>query len=160
MSGNDTQCIYTNRELSWLKFNQRVLEESEDINVPLFERLKFLSIFQSNLDEFFMVRVGSLYDQTIINKNLLDSRTAMTPQEQLNAIYSSVKNILPRKDISYTEILSQFSKYNVEHININSLAQDDYEYLNLYFLKEVFPLISAQIIDKRHPFPFLDKATV
>ncbi len=155
MAENENNSMYTNRELSWLKFNQRVLEESEDSNVPLFERLKFLSIFQSNLDEFFMVRVGSLYDQNLINKSLLDSRTGMTPQQQLDAIYENVKNILPRKDISYFEVINLLSHEGIEHININNLSQDDYDYLNLYFLKEIYPLISPQIIDKRHPFPFL-----
>ena len=98
MAGKEgIETLYTNRELSWIQFNERVLEESEDQRVPLYERLKFVAIFQSNLDEFFMVRVGSLYDQTLLKEQVLDSKTQMTATEQLQAIYKQVRSLLPRK---------------------------------------------------------------
>ncbi len=147
--------VYVNRELSWLKFNLRVLEEAEDPGVPLFERLRFVSIFASNLDEFYMVRVGSLFDQLVLKKPVLDSKTGMSSEEQLEAIFDQTKLILPRKDQAYARILSELSDYRVHPITPYELSDEDYEYLSTYFEKEVLPLTSPQIIDKHHPFPFL-----
>ena len=92
------QKIFMNRELSWLKFNERVLEEAENREVPLCERLTFASIYQSNLDEFFMVRVGSLIDQMLLDKNMKENKTKMTPQEQIDAIIPQVQTLNRRKD--------------------------------------------------------------
>lgn len=146
---------YINRELSWLKFNERVLEEAEDVRTPLFERLKFVSIFQSNLDEFFMVRVGTLHDQCIANGQP-DNKTQMTPCQQLDAIFEAVAQLLPRKDKAFTDICKQLRKYGAEFVPIHKLTEQDRKYLRHYFKKELFELISPQIIDKRHPFPFLN----
>ena len=149
------ECRYTNRELSWLQFNERVLEESEDHRVPRYERLKFIAIFQSNLDEFFMVRVGSLFDQHIANKKAVDARTGMTAQQQLKAIYQEVRNLLPRKDTGYHKLMGKLSREGVQQLTMSSLDPAEYQYLQLYFEREIMPLISPQIIDKRQPFPFL-----
>ncbi len=147
--------IYVNRELSWLKFNIRVLEEAEDEAVPLFERLKFVSIFSSNLDEFFMVRVGSLYDQSLIKQPVYENKTHMTAEEQIDAICDTVKEILPRKDNVYSVIQAELSKCGVKQLNMTALTEDEYHYLHRYFEDEILPLVSPQIIDKHHPFPFL-----
>ena len=120
--------VYTNRELSWLQFNERVLEESEDKEVPLFERLKFISIFQSNLDEFFMVRVGSLFDQTLLNEVGYDSKTGMTAEEQLAAIFRGVRAQIPRKEASYRKVLAHLKEKQVEQINLDQLTPGEEEY--------------------------------
>ena len=147
--------IYVNRELSWLKFNTRVLEEAEDETVPLYERLKFVSIFSSNLDEFFMVRVGSLYDQSLVKQPVHENKTNMTPSEQIFAICDTVREILPRKDNAYSVIQSELSKRGVKHLNMTALTEEEYHYLRRHFEDEILPLVSPQIIDKHHPFPFL-----
>jgi len=152
--------VYTNRELSWLQFNERVLEESEDKEVPLFERLKFISIFQSNLDEFFMVRVGSLFDQTLLNEVVYDSKTSMTAEEQLAAIFEGVRAQLPRKEASYRKVLASLKEKQVEQINLDQLTPEEEEYFKHYFENEISPLISPQVIEKRHPFPFLKNKEV
>ncbi len=151
----DRKKVYTNRELSWIQFNERVLEESEDQTVPLYERLRFLAIFQSNLDEFFMVRVGSLYDQTLLKETVLDSKTKMTAQEQLQHIYHNVRTLLPRRDRSYARVMKLLAEQGIERVDLTSLSEEDFAFLALYFDREIAPLISPQIIDKRQPFPFL-----
>jgi polyphosphate kinase len=151
----DRKKVYTNRELSWIQFNERVLEESEDRTVPLYERLRFLAIFQSNLDEFFMVRVGSLYDQTLLKETVLDSKTKMTAHEQLQHIYHNVRALLPRRDRSYSHVMKLLAEQGIERVSLSSLSAEDFAFLKLYFDKEIAPLISPQIIDKRQPFPFL-----
>ena len=97
--------VYMNRELSWLKFNERVLEEAESQTVPLCERLSFASIYQTNLDEFFMVRVGSLVDQLLVSKDIRDNKTKMTPKEQISAILSQVAKLNQRKDSVYSDLM-------------------------------------------------------
>jgi polyphosphate kinase len=155
MSNEDRQLIYTNRELSWIQFNERVLEESEDESVPLYERLGFIAIFQSNLDEFFMVRVGSLFDQTLLKQTVLDSKTNLSAKEQLEKIYRNVRKLLPRKDKSYHQLASLLNQEKITHVSLKDMSDEDFEFLKLYFEKEIMPLISPQIIDKRQPFPFL-----
>ncbi len=147
--------IYTNRELSWLQFNERVLEESEDLSVPLYERLRFIAIFQSNLDEFSMVRIGSLFDQALLKKTVYDSKTKLTAKEQLAKVYQGIRMLLPRKAQSYEKILQELAQQGIEHIDMQNLTSVQFDYLKLYFEKEIAPLISPQIIDKRQPFPFL-----
>lgn len=149
-----TSC-YDNRELSWLKFNVRVLEEARDSSVPLCERLLFSQIFQSNLDEFFMIRVGSLTDRVLVDDNKEDNKTGMTPKEQLEAIYRRVKELVPIKDETYFDTVKELEKIGVEHMKISSLTPEEEGYLRAYFNSEIRPLISPQVVDKRHPFPFL-----
>ncbi len=149
-----TSC-YDNRELSWLKFNVRVLEEARDSSVPLCERLLFSQIFQSNLDEFFMIRVGSLTDCVLVDDNKEDNKTGMTPKEQLEAIYKRVRELVPIKDETYFDTVKELEKIGVEHVKISSLTPEEEGYLRAYFNSEIRPLISPQVVDKRHPFPFL-----
>ncbi|MGN0665258.1 MAG: polyphosphate kinase 1 [Huintestinicola sp.] len=146
---------YDNRELSWLKFNMRVLEEATDPTVPICERLLFSSIFQSNLDEFFMIRVGSLLDRTLVHDNSKDNKTGLTASDQLDAIYKRVKEIIPRRDAAYYDTIKDLGQYGVEHVKFSSLTAEEEQYLRVYFNTEIRPLISPQVVDKRHPFPFL-----
>lgn len=151
----DENNIYINRELSWLQFNERVLEEAQDPAVPLLERLNFTSIFQSNLDEFFMVRVGSLYDQMLIKPKKKDNKSNMTAQEQLEAIFYKVNELEPMKDIAYKNIMLELMEYGVEQINFRSASIEEQQYLQEYFKREIKPLVFPTIIDKKNPFPFL-----
>ena len=129
-----SQQVYMNRELSWLKFNERVLEEAENKKVPLCERLTFASIYQSNLDEFFRVRVGSLVDQMLLSGKIRDNKTKMTAKEQIEAVLHQVTKLNRRKDAVYDAIMGQLEEY---------------------FLSEIAPVISPAIVGKRQPFPFL-----
>ena len=147
--------IYENRELSWLRFNERVLEEAASASVPLGERLSFISIFQSNLDEFFMVRVGSLTDRAKTAPGSRDSKTDMTPEQQLEAIMKEVRRLCAKKDEIYAQVMSELRKYGIQLINFSSLSDDDAAFLEKYFKKEIRPLLAPQIISKRQPFPFL-----
>ena len=147
--------IYMNRELSWLKFNERVLEEAENQEVPLCERLTFASIYQSNLDEFFMVRVGSLYDQTLLDKKICENKTGMTSQEQIDAILKQTKLINKRKEAVYEELMACVAEQGIRILRFNELDEDGARYLEGYFKSEIAPLISPTVIGKRQPFPFL-----
>ena len=147
--------IYMNRELSWLKFNERVLEEAENPEVPLCERLTFASIYQSNLDEFFMVRVGSLYDQTLIDKKICENKTGMTSQEQIDAILKQTKLINKRKEAVYEELMARVAEQGIRILRFNELDEDGARYLEGYFKSEIAPLISPTVIGRRQPFPFL-----
>ena len=149
------QKIFMNRELSWLKFNERVLEEAENREVPLCERLTFASIYQSNLDEFFMVRVGSLIDQMLLDKNMKENKTKMTPQEQIDAIIPQVQKLNRRKDSVYEEMMDSLKEHNIHLVNFQKISKKESEYLRAYFQAEISPLISPTIIGKRQPFPFL-----
>lgn len=149
------QKIFMNRELSWLKFNERVLEEAENREVPLCERLTFASIYQSNLDEFFMVRVGSLIDQMLLDKNMKENKTKMTPQEQIDAIIPQVQKLNRRKDSVYEEMMDSLKEHNIHLVNFQKISKKESEYLRVYFQAEIAPLISPTIIGKRQPFPFL-----
>lgn len=147
--------IYMNRELSWLKFNERVLEEAENPEVPLCERLTFASIYQSNLDEFFMVRVGSLYDQTLLDKKIRENKTGMTSQEQIDAILTQTKLINKRKEAVYEELMACVAEQGIRILRFNELDEDGARYLEGYFKSEIAPLISPTVIGRRQPFPFL-----
>lgn len=147
--------IYMNRELSWLKFNERVLEEAENQEVPLCERLTFASIYQSNLDEFFMVRVGSLYDQTLLDKKICENKTGMTSQEQIDAILKQTKLINKRKEAVYEELMACVAEQGIRILRFNELDEDGARYLEGYFKSEIAPLISPTVIGRRQPFPFL-----
>lgn len=148
------QC-YDNRELSWLKFNERVLEEAVDSKVPLCERLSFTSIFQSNLDEFFMVRVGSLHDQMIVSENTRDNKTGMTAQEQLHHIFKTARDLTRKKDRAYRNIMEEIKNYGIELISFNDIDYADAIYLEKHFKEAVLPLLSPQVVGKKQPFPFI-----
>lgn len=147
--------VYMNRELSWLKFNERVLEEAENETVPLCERMSFASIYQSNLDEFFMVRVGSLMDQKLLNKEIRDNKTQMTSQEQIDAILKKVQKLNRRRDSVYAEIMEKVEDYGIHLTSFRKMTKEDEAVMELYFDKEIAPLISPTIVGKRQPFPFL-----
>lgn len=147
--------IYMNRELSWLKFNERVLEEAENPENPLCERLTFASIYQSNLDEFYMVRVGSLVDQMLLAKDIRENKTNMTPEEQLDAILARTKKLNRKRDAVYEEIMENLEQYGVHMLNFHKIEKEDRNYLERYFEAEVAPVISPSIVGKRQPFPFL-----
>ena len=142
-----------NRELSWLRFDQRVLEEARDKSVPLLERMKFVAIFTSNLDEFFMIRVGSLYDMVQTDEKHRDSRSGMTPQEQLDAIYEAVAPLYKERDKTYTEIKKELSPYGVCGLDFKELEADEKKYVKKYFKEQILPVLSPQIVDSSHPFP-------
>ena len=144
-----------NRELSWLRFDQRVLEEAQDPAVPLLERMKFVAIFTSNLDEFFMIRVGSLFDMAQTDANNRDSRTGMTPKEQLEKIYEAVAPLYKERDKTYAEIKKQLSPYGICGLDFKELEQSEKKYVKKYFKEQVLPILSPQIVDANHPFPHL-----
>lgn len=146
---------YDNRELSWLKFNERVLEEAEDSTVPLWERLNFTAIFQSNLDEFYMVRVGSLHDQRLISEEIRENKTNMTCLEQIRAILKRTKELCARRDGVYRHIMDRMEEKGVQILGFSELSEKEKTYLEGYFKAEIRPLISPQIVGKRQPFPFL-----
>lgn len=144
-----------NRELSWLKFNERVLEEAENTEVPLCERMNFVSIYQSNLDEFFRVRVGSLQDQMLVNKKIRDNKTKMTSEEQIKAILKVVKKLNKRKDAAYKKLMDKVAEYGITLVDFTTAKPDEKKFLEQYFNHEIVPLSSPTIVGKRQPFPFL-----
>ena len=150
-----SQQVYMNRELSWLKFNERVLEEAENKKVPLCERLTFASIYQSNLDEFFRVRVGSLVDQMLLGGKIRDNKTKMTAKEQIQAVLHQVTKLNRRKDAVYDTIMGQLEDYGIRLVDFRNISKKESEYLEKYFLNEIAPVISPTIVGKRQPFPFL-----
>ena len=152
--------VYMNRELSWLKFNERVLEEAENKEVPLCERMNFVSIYQNNLDEFFMVRVGSLQDEMLLNKKVRDSKTKMTSEEQIKAILKEVKRLNKRKDAAYKRLMEQVEKYGIKLIDFTTAKTEEKKFLEHYFNHEIVPLSSPTIVGKRQPFPFLKNENI
>ena len=145
------ETIYMNRELSWLKFNERVLEEAENSKVPLCERLTFASIYQSNLDEFFMVRVGSLIDQMLVAKDSRDNKTHMTPKEQIQAILPQVEILNRRKDEVYGKLMEKIEEYGVRLVDFSKITEEENKFLEAYFDMEISGLISPTIVGKRQP---------
>lgn len=152
--------VYMNRELSWLKFNERVLEEAESPEVPLCERMTFVSIYQSNLDEFFRVRVGSLQDQMLISTEIRENKTKMTSAEQIRAIIKEVKKLNQRKDKAYEKLMKKIEEYGITLINHASAKSEEKKFLEKYFMKEIMPLSSPTIVGKRQPFPFLKNGEI
>lgn len=154
--------FFANRELSWLKFNERVIDEADDKSVPLCERLTFVSIFNSNLDEFYMVRVGSLYDQMILAKKSkqefitgFDNKSMMTAEQQLDAVFAGTRELLHKKDKIYARLMYEFDSQGVKLISFNDVEYSDAVYLENYFNKSILPILSPQVIGKKNPFPFL-----
>ena len=144
-----------NRELSWLKFNDRVLMQAKDSKVPLGEQLSFLSIYQSNLDEFFMVRLGSLYDQMMFYPTMKDNKTGMTGEEQIKACLKRINYINKKKDRIYENIMKELENRGWGLIKVSNLKnKEDRKYFEAYFERELLPLISPQVVSKRQPFPF------
>lgn len=152
--------VYMNRELSWLKFNERVLEEAENPEVPLCECMTFVSIYQSNLDEFFRVRVGSLQDQMLISTEIRENKTKMTSAEQIRAIIKEVKKLNQRKDKAYEKLMKKIEEYGITLINHASAKSEEKKFLEKYFMKEIMPLSSPTIVGKRQPFPFLKNGEI
>lgn len=145
-----------NREVSWLRFNQRVLEEAKDDSLPLLERMKFVAIFTSNLDEFFMVRVGSIYDMSMLEGDSSTDRwSGMTFNEQLDTIYEAVAPLYKERDKTYTTIKKLLVPYGVCGLNFNDLEAKEKKYVRKYFKEQVRPVLSPQIVDANHPFPHL-----
>lgn len=149
-----------NRELSWLDFNKRVLDQGEDHNVPLLERLTRVSIFSGNLQEFFMVRVGSLTDLSLVNKELRDNKTQMTPDEQLRAIYDRCHELYPEQERIYNQIQEKLAERGIRQLKEDELNKEQAAYLSEYLKAQVVPYLSPQIINSRHPFPHLENGAL
>ena len=148
------------RELSWLRFNERVLEEAKDESVPLMERLKFAAIFTSNLDEFFMIRVGSLYDMTLVKEEHIDSRTGQTPEQQLQAIFKAVTPLYKQRDKVVEQLESRLRACNICRMSMDEMDTKERKQVENWFQDEVRPILSPQVVDSRHPFPHLSNKTL
>ena len=154
------ETIFMNRELSWLKFNERVLEEAESEKNPLCERLTFASIYQSNLDEFFMVRVGSLIDQMIVSKNVKDNKTGMTAKEQIQAILARVAKLNRRKDTVYENLMDEVAQAGIRLVDFRKIGKKEGKYLEQYFDAEIAPLISPIVVGKKTAVSIFEKIKV
>jgi len=144
-----------NRELSWLKFNERVLLEASRTEMPLLERLKFISIFTSNLDEFFMIRVGSLSDYALFDENYFDNKTGMTAAEQLDEIFKVIPPLYELCGQVFSSVTEGLARHGVELLKMQDLKKEEFRSMNNHFVLKVLPLLSPQIIDSKHPFPHL-----
>ncbi len=152
---NEKKSCYINRELSWLKFNERVLNEAGNPRVPLAERLTFASIYQTNLDEFYMVRVGTLMDQVRSGQVMRENKTNMTGDEQIKAILKRTKELDKKKEQIYEQLMGELEPQGIRLINFNKLSQEEGILLEKYFDKEITPFLSPMIVGKQQPFPFL-----
>lgn len=151
---------YENRDLSWLKFNLRCLEEAEAPGNPLFERLFFMSIWQTNLDEFFMVRVGGIHDRLLFNKNITDNKSGMTDSQQLSAIHNMLSKLLKRVDRSYTALMKECRSIGLMQVRFDTVTKYQLSFLEKYFEREILPFLSPGVIDSKHAFPFLENNTL
>ena len=151
---------FENRELSWLRFNERVLEEAEDERVPLCERLSFLSIFQSNLDEFFMVRIGSLHDQMLLDHEARENKTNMTSAEQIEACMIRVRELCRRRDRAYSRLLEQLREQGITIVDFHSISRESENYLGAIFRTNFLPLLSTFTVGKKQSFPFLNNKEI
>ncbi len=149
-----------NRELSWLRFNERVLSEAADESVPLLERLKFLSIFTSNLDEFFMIRVGSLFDLMSLRDDTVDTKTGMTPKEQLDKIYETVHPLIKKREEVYQTVEQNLRAKGIANLSTSELGIEEFRFLKNYYEQEIAPILSPQIVDSHHPFPHLQSKVI
>lgn len=149
------QSFMQNRELSWLHFNERVMDEAKDDAVPLLERLRFLSIFTTNLDEFFRVRVGSLIDMLPLGDTTRDAKSGMTPKDQLNAIYAETRKLYRKRDMLFAELTELLKKHGIQYLDFQELTPEEQTYAEDYFSTDILPVLTPQIIDKLHPFPQL-----
>ena len=155
MAEKNMEEMFINRELSWLAFNRRVLDLAKDKAVPLGEQLKFAGIYGSNLDEFFMVRVGSLYDRTLLKETAKENKTGMTPAQQIDAIMPAVRELQAHCDKIVAKLYDNIAQHGLQKVNFEKLSKKQEHFWKRYFLREIFPVLSPQIIDRRHPFPFL-----
>lgn len=147
---------FANRELSFLNFNRRVLEESGEPEVPLLEKYKFTAIFHSNLDEFYMIRVGSLYEKSLLcDEALNDNKTGWSPGLQLSHIFAATKNLYAEADAMFWNTTSLLEEKNIKYCSFEQLKEGEKKWLKNYFKREISPLLSPQIIDSKHPFPHL-----
>ena len=144
-----------NRELSWLKFDDRVLDEAMDESVPLLERLKFISIFTSNLDEFFMIRVGSLFDMMNVHKSRIDGRSGMTPEKQLQSIFEAVRPLYRKREQLFGEVEKQLRFHDIYQLEYKELESGEKKLVKRYYKESIEPVLSPQIVDIQHPFPHL-----
>lgn len=149
-----------NRELSWLDFNKRVLDQGADETVPLLERLNFISIFWSNLQEFFMVRVGSLTDLSLVKEHIVDSKSGMTPKEQLDAIYNRCYDLYTEQESIYADVRAQLAERGVVRLHPNELNKEQMAFLQKYARSNIMPFLSPQIVNSRHPFPHLENGAI
>ena len=149
-----------NRELSWLKFNERVLNEAGNPRVPLAERLTFASIYQSNLDEFYRVRVGTLMDQMESSEVIRENKTNMTSEEQVKAILAATRELDQKKAAIYEQLMGELEPYGIRLINFNRLSEKEGKLLETYFDQEIAPYLSANIVSKQQPFPFLKNKSI
>lgn len=150
--------VYDNRELSWLKFNDRVLEEAEDVKNPLLERLSFIDIFRTNLDEFYRVRVGTLYDRTLVEveRNKKDNKTGLTPEQQLEKIFDKTRKLISKRDEIYENLFSDISREGLVMVSMDDMKVDEEVFLKRVFDAKIRDILSPQIIGKKQPFPFLN----
>lgn len=154
--GEKIYAIAQNRELSWLKFNERVLRIALDPLVPLYEKLKFISIFVSNLTEFYMIRVGSLTDQSLLKNPENDNKTGMSPKEQLNAIFKETKDLSKVKDQIYFSVSQAMKEWGIWEAHIEDLSKTDLREVQSHYRHNIEPILSPMIIDTYHPFPFIE----
>ena len=150
----------TNRELSWLKFNERVLQAANDVTVPLLERFKFVAIFVSNLDEFFMIRVGSLFDLSLINETHIDNKTGLTVKEQLRKIFRAMPALNRQKDKAFTALEDELRYYGIDRADYAALDAAEKKYIDTYFQSVILPVLSPQVIDTHHPFPHIENKSL
>ena len=143
------------RELSWLRFNRRVLEEAGDESVPLLERLKFIAIFASNLDEFFMVRVGNLFDLSLVSPEEIDGKTGLTPAGQLAEIYSVIPGLIEIKNRLYADVSALLRREGICDLAMEELSAEERKFVSSYYKAKILPVLSPQVVDARHPFPHL-----
>lgn len=161
MSVQTLDFSYTqDRELSWLRFNERVMEEARDESVPLFERLKFAAIFTSNLDEFFMIRVGSIYDLTLIKQAHVDTKSGLTPAQQLAAIFQAVGPLYKQRDKLMAQLETRLRTCNICNLTVQELDVKERKQCERYFRDYVLPILSPQVVDAHHPFPHLPSKTL
>jgi len=147
---------FINREISWLKFNKRVLEQAAAENVPLFERMRFLAIFANNLDEFFMVRAGSLHDRSLLPVEVIDNKTGMTAREQLDALYAAARPLYALKEEYFSRVREGLAENGIVQLDMQTLTEEEEEAVHRFFRHDILPLLSPQIIDAHHPFPHLE----
>jgi polyphosphate kinase len=150
----------SNRELSWLMFNERVLQMANDESVPLLERLKYISIFISNIDEFFMIRVGSLYDLSIINEKHIDNKSGMNVQEQLTQVFKAVAPMYQKKDQAVLYLDSLLREHGIERLEFSELKDSDRKHIDRYFKTDILPILVPQVIDAHHPFPHIENKSL
>ncbi|MBC8535880.1 polyphosphate kinase 1 [Feifania hominis] len=155
MASNFDYSYTQNRELSWLRFNARVLEQAQDPTVPLYEKLKFISIFTSNLDEFFMIRVGSLHDLSLLPEAGIDNKSGLSPAQQIREILKAVAPLYKLRDQIMEELEPQLREHDIYRLTYKELSKKERHFLADYFKDVVLPVLSPQIVDSHHPFPHL-----